>query len=92
MEAYPLGVKGKVYRLLYKLNEKCVIRVKTPVGETCEEVRDEGLGQGGIESGILSAASIGQGVAQFFQDSVHEILYGNVRMKPLILQDGVTRA
>ena len=85
-------MKGKVYRLLYKLNEKCVIRVKTPVGETCEEVRDEGLGQGGIESGILSAASIGQGVAQFFQDSVHEILYGNVRMKPLILQDDVTRA
>ena len=71
-QAYNLGVKGKAYRLLYKINEKSSIKVKTPLGVTPEVERDEGLGQGGIDSGILSAGSIGQSVAEYFSNSDNE--------------------
>ena len=35
-EVYKCGVKGKAYRLLYKLNRSRLIRVSTPVGATGE--------------------------------------------------------
>ena len=45
-ELYKCQVKGKIYRLLYKLNQKSLIHVKTPVGATTEEEREEGISQG----------------------------------------------
>ena len=75
---------GKVYRLLSNLNKKRIIRVKTAVGMTEEEEVGEGLSQGGIDSAILSAGSLDQGVNTFFKDSSYEINLGRVRMQPLL--------
>ena len=36
-EAYKSGIKGKMYRLVSKMNEKRMIKVLTSVGETKEE-------------------------------------------------------
>ena len=44
-ELHESGVKGKNYRLIYKLNEKRVIKVNTAVGMTDEEEVSEGIGQ-----------------------------------------------
>ena len=43
-QVYRHGIRGKIYRLLYKLNEDTIIRVSTPVGVTGETSPGEGVG------------------------------------------------
>ena len=50
-EIYKLGVRGKVYRLLYKINQETLIQVKTAVGLTRVEKRAEGISQGMVDRG-----------------------------------------
>ena len=57
IEAKRNDITNKEYRLLYRLNEKRVISVLTPVGESEEVELDEGLGRGGLECAILSSNS-----------------------------------
>ena len=49
-EVYQLGIRGKEYRLLPKMNEKRIIKVRTSVGETDETEVKEGIGQGKLDS------------------------------------------
>ena len=73
-EAHSLGLKEKPYRLVYELNKNTVIKVRTALGDTEEEELEPCLGQGGVESGILSAGSLDQGLQRFFQDlKMHRI-------------------
>ena len=65
-ELYKLGVKGKLYRLLYKMNEESFIQVKTAVGMTRVESRAEGISQGTNEGCIMSSSGIGKGVDEYF--------------------------
>ena len=83
-ECHKLKVKGKIYRLLYRLNEKRNIKVLTPLGETEEAKVDEGISQGSIESGTLSSGSLDQGVNEGFKNSEYEITYGNISLQPQI--------
>ena len=92
LEAKRNQITNKEYRLLYQLNKKREIRVITPVGESEEESVDEGLGQGGLESAILSSNSIANGLDDFFKESSSEIYYQNLRLKPRGYQDDLTRA
>ena len=57
-ELYKSQVKGKTYRLLYKMNENLMISVKT----------DSSLGQGSIKGPIGSAVSLDNGVGEEFND------------------------
>ena len=68
-----------------------MIKVDTPFGETKEEEVKEGMGQGGLDSAILSAASISNGVEDFFGRSEEEILYENLRIFPTSYQDDLMR-
>ena len=90
-EAYNNKVVDKEYRLLYKLNEKRVIRVVTAVGESNEEEVDEGLSQGTLESGILSSGSIAGGLSDFFGNSPYELELLGVRVQPMGYQDDILR-
>ena len=81
LEAHKCQIKGKIYRLLYKLNEDTLIRVSTPVGVTGETSRGEGLGQGTVDSAVLSAMSVDKGVNEMFEDSVYEVWLGKVRLQ-----------
>ena len=85
--AYTAGVKGKVFRLLYKLNRNTKIQVKTPVGIT--EVAEAGpsTGHGSIPAAILSAHNLDCGVSKHFESSRHQICYGKMKVKPLLFQD-----
>ena len=78
--AHNNNVTGKEYRLLYKLNERHEITVLTPVGESNPEEISEGLSQGTLESGPLSAGSADRGLNIFFSDSPYEIFYGEVSL------------
>ena len=90
-EAYKNKVKGKPYRLLYQLNKKRVIKVVTAVGESDEEEVGEGLGQGTLESAILSAGSISNGLEDFFNESPYELNYLGARVQPISHQDDIMR-
>ena len=68
-EAKTNKINIKEYKLLYNLNKTRRIRVVTAVGESEEREVSEGLGQGGLDSGILSSGSIGGGLACFFDES-----------------------
>ena len=89
-EAHAGGLKGKKYRLIYELNKDAIIKVKTSLGETKEAEIDPGLGQGGAESGILSAVSLDGGVQDYFRDSNH-VYYDNIPIKALLWQDDVLK-
>ena len=90
-EIYRCGIKGKKYRLLYKLNEKRVIKMKTAVGTTDEAEVKEGVGQGSLDAGILSSASLGMGVQEAFRSSQWEASYGRIRLQPALYQDDIGR-
>ena len=67
-ELYKCQIKGKLYRLLYKLNENIRVTVKTPVGETESADTGSGVGQGTVDGGIISSASLDGGVTEEFTD------------------------
>ena len=67
-ELYESDIKGKVYRLLFKMNENTRIAVKTPVGKTEYKETGENVGQGTVEGAIVSAVSIDRGVNDEFKE------------------------
>ena len=84
-------MKGKLYRLLFKMNKNTKISVQTPVGLTEEVDTGEGVGQGTLEGAIVSAVSLDNGVDDFFADSEYEVRYGDVSLQPIVYQDDVAR-
>ena len=75
------------------MNKRREIKVVTAVGESKAEEVDEGLSQGTLESGPLSAASTDSGLTTFFKESTQEIYYNNeVRLQGMAYQDDILRA
>ena len=73
------------------MNEKRVIKIITPVGESEEDEVKEGVGQGNLESAIISSSSLGKGVEEYFSSSQWESSYGRVRLQPATFQDDISR-
>ena len=90
-ELYKLDIKGKIYRLVYKLNKDTEITVRTPVGYTDSCEIDECLGQGTSESGIVSAANLSGGVTEYFEGSNCEVHYSNLQLSACLFQDDIAR-
>ena len=88
---YNIGVRGKLYRLIFNLNKDTVIKVKTAVGDTIEKETGENIGQGTLEGANISAANIDYTVNKFFKNSKEEVSYGNERLQPLLFQDDISR-
>ena len=88
---YSLGVRGKLYRLLFNMNKDTVIKVKTAVGDSEEKETGENIGQGTLEGANISAANIDYTVNQYFKNSKDEISYGVERLQPLLFQDDISR-
>ena len=65
-EMYKRNVKGKVYRLMYGLNENIRIRVRTPLGLTDSRDTFAGIGQGTVSGAIVSASGLDSGVEEYF--------------------------
>ena len=83
-ELYRNGVTGKLYRLLYHMNENTRIQVQTPVGPTEECNTGETLGQGTVEGAVASAVNLDNGTRDFFKDSEVEVHYHGVRLNPFL--------
>ena len=95
-EIYKNEVRGKLYRLLYMMNQNTRIRVKTPVGITDAADTGEGLGQGTVEGALASTINLDNGVQDFFarnDGTVNDdvIYYLGLRLGPYLFQDDVAR-
>ena len=84
-EAKNKNINNKEYKLLYNLNKTRKIRVITAASESEEKEIDEGLGQGALDSGILSSCSVDGGLTTFFGRSPREI-------QPMAYQDDIMRS
>ena len=61
------------------------------MGETEEDEVKEGVGQGNLESAIISSLSLVKGVEEYFSSSQWESSYGRVRLQPATFQDDISR-
>ena len=68
-ELYRSQVRGKAYRLLFRLNENTNICIKTPVGITNYDNIGSGVTQGGVDAAIISSVSVDNSVVNEFSDS-----------------------
>ena len=88
---YSLGVNGKTYRLIYKMNEKVNIQVKTPVGTSESEVTHDVVTQGGVDASLISSSNVEVGVKEAFEDSDKEVTYFELKLSPQSFMDDIMR-
>ena len=81
------GVRGKQFRLLYKLNKDTNIKALTPIGLTDEAYTGENTGQGSLPASIVSSLHLDRGVTLYFSSSSYQICYGKVKINPMSFQD-----
>ena len=76
---YKSDVKGKLYRLIFKMNENIRITVKTPVGLTESEYTN--MGQGTSDGAVIRAKNLDKGVKEYFNedDTMEEITTQNTK-------------
>ena len=87
---YSLGVNGKTYRLIYKMNEKVNIQVKTPVGTSESEVTNV-VTQGGVDALLISSSNVAVGIKEAFEDSDKEVTYFELKLSPQSFMDDIMR-
>ena len=73
----------------YQANRETNIKVKTGVGTTKSATVGETVAQGSIGGGL--ASSLNLEVNNFFNASMDEAAYSNIRLQPLVLQDDLAR-
>ena len=88
---YNCGISGKLYRLMFEMNKKTVLRVKTGVGLSESVNLGENITQGSIGGALISTVNLDYTVNNFFKDSQYEISYCDIRLQPLIFQDDLSR-
>ena len=71
-EMHKNQIRGKLYRLIFKLNIKERIRVKTPVGLTDSSETDPLVAQGSSNAAIISAVSLDNGVKESFHSKEND--------------------
>ena len=85
------GIIGKLYRIIFELNRKTVLRVKTGVGLSESTELGENITQGSIGGALLSTVNLDYTVNNHFKTSNYEISYSHIRLQPLIFQDDISR-
>lgn len=94
-ELYKNNIRGKLYRLLFKMNKNVKIRVKTAVGATDEVDTGETVAQGSLEAALVSTVNLDNGVNDYFgeneEEENEEVCYGDMNLRPLLYQDDVLK-
>ena len=101
-ELYKREVRGKAYRLIFRMNETIMITVETPVGRTNEANTRSGIGQGTVTASLVSGNNIDGGIEEYFHEKSDDksdkenetkqkdlIVYGNTTIFPMIFMDDV---
>ena len=88
---YNCGIKGKLYRLWYKMYRDSQVRIKTAAGLTDIKTTGENVTQGSIGGAILSSANLDKTLNQYFSGSDCELSYGDKRLSVFAFQDDALR-
>ena len=88
---YSLGVNGKTYRLIYKMNEKVNIKVKPPAGTSESEVTNDVVTPGGVDASLISSSNVAVGIKEAFEDSDKEVTYFELKLSLQSFMDDIMR-
>ena len=88
---YNYGITGKLYRLIFEMNKKTVLKVKTGVGLFTATELNENIAQGSIGGALISTGNLDYTVNCQFKSSRYELSYSDIRLQPLIFQDDLSR-
>ena len=87
---FEAGVRGKLYRLWFMLNNDTQIRVKTSFGMTKVAATGENVAQGSIGGGIASFPNLSKTIGKYFSGT-EEASYMGLKLNPLMYQDDTAR-
>ena len=88
---YNCGINGKLYRLIFELNRRTSLKVKTGVGLSTSTELGENITQGSIGGALISTVNLDYTVDIHFKKSRHELSYSSTKLQPLIFQDDIFR-
>ena len=88
---YEAGVKGKLDRLWLEMNRQTELRVRTGVNTKQVAVVGETVAQGSIGGGLVSSLNLDVEVNNFFEGSMNEAGFSDIRFQPMILQVDLSR-
>ena len=83
-------VRGKIWRVIYKINEYAELTIKTPFGLSNKFTCNEILKQGSVMASTLAAMHVDD-VKSYFQTENFGVYYGEVRVENLLFQDDIVR-
>ena len=83
---FQCGVTGKEYNIIYELNKRNKIQIKTSVGMTEPFTTGPTVSKGSI-GGLISAINMDYSINRFFYNSTNEIYSQDIWLQPLIYQD-----
>ena len=84
------NVKGKIWRIILKMNEYAQVTINTPFGITQEFICNQILKQGSVLASPLAAMHV-DSVQEFFDDENLGTYYCNTKIQNLIFQDDIVR-
>ena len=85
-----IGVSKKAARVMFKLNEKTEVAVKTAGGLSDTAYVGDCIGQGTAGGALVSQANLDNGLMLYFGES-EGMQYGNVKIQPLAYQDDILK-
>ena len=88
---HEVKVHPKAYRTFYLLNKNTSIQVKTGTGMSESADVGEIIGQGSGGAALASQVNLDKGMDDMFCGSSDEMMYGSVRIQPIIFQDDILR-
>ena len=86
VDLHEAGVRAREIRLIYKMNEKAVFKVVTPVGVTGEKTVKEIVKQGTVFGPKLCCASTGKVNKG---NNLHTTIYPNIQVQALTFVDDI---
>ena len=84
------NIKGKIWRIILKLNEYAQVTIKTPFGMTQEFVCNQILKQGSVLASPLAAMHV-DSVQEYFAHEDLGTFYCDTKIQNLIFQDDIVR-
>ena len=83
-------VRGRLWRNIYHINKKAILKIKTPMGLTEECEIGETLKQGSVLASSLAALHT-DSVNRLFNHRENGVIYGDMRLNQLLFQDDILK-
>ena len=83
-------VRGRIWRNIYHINKKAILKIKTPMGLTEECEIGETLKQGSVLASSLAALHT-DSVNRLFNHRENGVIYGDMKLNQLLFQDDILK-